>query len=139
MPLISIVLFGAAFSLTNIAVSSISPLWVAAGRSLVALLVLGAFLLLRGRPITISKALIPAYLCVGMLTRGASYILISWGQQFIPCSLSGILFTSVPLLTLLFGFTLFKASRPNFALLTGAIIGLGGVALAFSSPAELLT
>lgn len=75
MPLVSIALFsaamigfGAAFSLTNIAVSSISPLWVAAGRSLVALLALGAFLLLRGRPITISKALVPAYLWVGVLT-----------------------------------------------------------------------
>lgn len=129
--------FGAAFSLTNIAVSSISPVWVAAGRSLVALLALRAFLLLRGRPITISKALVPAYLIVGVLTGVAPYILISWGQQFIPSSLGGVLFASVPLLTLLFGFALFEMPRPSFAILAGAIIGLGGVALAFASPAEL--
>jgi drug/metabolite transporter (DMT)-like permease len=144
MPLLSFVLFsvavigfGAAFSLTNIAVSSISPLWVAAGRSLVALVALGVFLLLRGRPIAISKALVPAYLCVGVLTGVAPYILISWGQQFIPSSLGGVLFASVPLLTLLFGFTLFKVPQPSVGALVGAVIGLGGVALAFASPDEL--
>lgn len=144
MPMISKLLFsatvigfGAAFPFTNIAVSSIPPLWVATGRSLVALLALSAFLLLRGHPITISKALIPAYLSIGVLTGVVPYLLISWGQQFIPSSLGGVLFASAPLLTLIFSFTLFRAPHPSLMALVGALIGLSGVALAFSSPDDL--
>lgn len=144
MPLISklifcgaVIGFGSAFSFTNIAVSSIPPLWVAAGRSFIALVSLGAFSLILGCSIVINRALIPTYLSVGILTGVVPYILISWGQKFIPSSLGGMLFASTPLLTLLLGFIFFKTTRPTMSAILGAVTGLVGVGLAFASPTEL--
>lgn len=133
---VTVIGFGLAFSLTNIAVTSIPPLWVAAGRSLIALLGLGTFLLMRARPIMFERAHIPAYFWVGLLTGVVPYVSISWGQQLIPSSLAGVLFASTPLLTLIFGFVLFKAPRPRIMALLGAAVGLGGVGLALSGSVE---
>lgn len=129
---LTVVGFGSAFSLTNIAVSSMSPQWVAAGRSLVALLGICVFLLLRAEPVGFKRTDLGVYLWVGLFTGVAPYLLISWGQQYLPSSFAGAIFASTPLLTLLLGVALFKAPRPHMSAIAGASIGLAGVGLTIS-------
>lgn len=143
MPLKSIMLFcatvigfGIAFPLTNVAVSSIPSLWVATGRSSVALLVLGAFLLSSRRSFTAFKSLNAAHLCVGILTGVIPYILIAWGQTVITSSLGGVLFASTPLMTLFLGFLLFKMPFPKVSAIIGGLVGIVGVAVAFVGPTD---
>lgn len=129
--------FGIAFPLTNIAVSSIPSLWVATGRSFIALAVLGAFLLFTRRTLFAFKSLNAAHIYVGILTGVIPYILIAWGQTIITSSLGGVLFASTPLLTLLLGFLLFKMPFPKVSALIGGLWGIAGVAVAFVSPVDL--
>ena len=129
--------FGSAFSLTHVAVGTLPPLWVAAGRSLVALLGIGAFLVLRRRPVRLEMNQIRIYILIGILTGVAPYTLISWGQKYIPSSLGGVLFAASPLMTLMLGVALFKAPRPKPAALLGAAIGMTGVGLSFGSTSDL--
>lgn len=129
--------YGSAFSLTHIAVGTMPPLWVAAGRSFVALMGIGAFLVVRRRPVRLDGTQLRTSVVIGMLTGVAPYTLISWGQRYIPSSLGGVLFAASPLMTLILGIALFKAPRPKPAALLGAVIGLVGVALSFGSTSDL--
>ncbi|MBA83308.1 MAG: hypothetical protein CMO01_33545 [Thalassobius sp.] len=131
--------FGSAFSMTNVAVATMSPLWVAAGRSVIAMLALWAFLFATRRPVTFDRAHLKLYISIGTFTGVLPYLLISWGQQHIDSGLGGVLFASAPLLTLVIGYLAFNAPRPGKSTILGAILGLCGVALAFVSPLSITT
>ena len=131
--------FGSAFSMTNVAVTTMSPLWVAAGRSVIAMLALWAFIFATKRPVHFDRAHLKLYVSIGTFTGVLPYLLISWGQQHIDSGLGGVLFASTPLLTLVIGSLAFSTPRPSISAISGAILGLGGVALAFVSPQGIMT
>ncbi len=129
--------FRSAFSMTNVAVTTMSPLWVAAGRSVIAMLALWAIIVAKKRPVLFDREHLKLYIAIGTFTGVLPYLLISWGQQHIDSGLGGVLFASTPLLTLVIGYLAFSAPRPGKSAISGAILGLCGVALAFVSPLSI--
>lgn len=122
--------FGTAFALNATAVRYLHPLWVAAGRAGIALVILGGWAVLRGARVDRSARGLGVAVVLGLLTAALPWTLLAWGQRHVPSALAGIVFAGVPLMTLLLGAVLFDRARPGALALTGAGLGLAGVAMA---------
>ncbi len=126
--LLTAALFGSSFFFIKLAVADVPPLTIAAGRTLVAALVIGAVAAILGVWLPRPGRQWRPLLVVGLLTAILPYALIAAGQAYIDSALGGILFASIPL----FSVFLARAFLPDEPLtpgrVGGALIGLAGVA-----------
>lgn len=121
------VMLGSAFSFTGIAVAHIPPVTVAAGRAVLAAIVLWTLL-------RISRGRLPApgpdwrpIAIVGITTGAIPYICLAWGQMHVQSSLAGILFGSVPLFTLVIAHFQARDERMTLLRIAGIVAGFAGV------------
>ncbi len=119
--------FGSAFALSNVAVSHFSPIHVATARAVVAAVATALFVLAMGIRIPRTERHVVIYIILGVLTVAAPFALIAWSQSMIDSSLGGVIFASMPLVTLLLGAVVLTDAIPTTRQLSGAIIGLAGV------------
>lgn len=97
-------IWGTAFMSVRVALDGIGPMWVAAGRTLIAALLLAV----AGRATGQGLDLIPSarawrYVAAfGLVSAALPFSLLSWGQQHVPSAFAGVSMGAVPLLTLLF-------------------------------------
>jgi drug/metabolite transporter (DMT)-like permease len=61
-----------------------------------------------------------------------TYGLIYWGEQYVPSGLAAVLFGALPLYTALLGASLLPDARLSGRLVTGILVAIGGLALAFA-------
>ncbi len=125
--LLTAALFGSSFFFIKLAVGSIPPLTIAAGRALIAAVVVYGFLRSMGLrfPGTISGW--TPLLILGVLTAAIPYAAIAWGQAHIDSSLGGILFATIPVFSVLIGPLLLDDETFTLQRLTGVAIGFAGV------------
>jgi drug/metabolite transporter (DMT)-like permease len=123
------VMWGSAFLLTKVAVTGLAPPLVVAGR-----LVLGCALLLvawaavsRRRPR--GRRLWAFYVLIAFFGNALPFTLISWGQQFIPSGLAGILMAVMPLATLGLAHFTIPGERLTVQRVAGFLLGFTGVAV----------
>ena len=131
------VMWGSAFLMTKVAVESMPPTMVVAGRMVVAsavLLVLAVFWLRRlqsgGRAWTF-------FVLIAFFGNALPYSLISWGQDFIDSGLTGILMAVMPLFTLGLAHFFIPGERMNFFRALGFMFGFIGV-IVLMGPESLL-
>lgn len=129
--------FGSAFSLNAIAVSEIPALWVAATRACVACAIFAAVVAVSGRSIPFARRDLATYALVGATTGAIPFFLLAWGQSIVPSSLAGVLFASVPLMTVFLSRGFFAGPHPTRRRATGSMLGLVGVAIAFPNAASV--
>ena len=123
------VMWGSAFLMTKVAVESLPPSLVVAGRMLVAsavLLVLAVFWLRRLQ--TSGRAWL-FFVLIAFFGNALPYSLISWGQDFIDSGLTGILMAVMPLFTLGLAHFFIPGERMNFFRTLGFIFGFIGVVI----------
>lgn len=124
-------MLGSAFSFTGIAVTHIPPLTVAAGRAVLAAIVLWAILRLSGGRLPAPGPAWRPIAVVGITTGAIPFVCLAWGQMHVQSSLAGILFGSVPLFTLVIAH--FQARREGNAdrmtplRIAGVAAGFAGV------------
>ncbi len=123
--------FGTAFSLNALAVSEIPPLWVATIRASVACVIFIGVVLARQVHIPFGVRDLDTYALIGATTGIVPFFLLAWGQRIVPSSLAGVLFASVPLMTVFLSWGLFAGDRPTMQKTIGAMLGLAGVTIAF--------
>lgn len=122
-------LWASAFSAIKIAVAELGPISVAAGRCLIAVLVLLPFLV-RGRFIADLKKAPLLYLgLVGLLGIAMPFMLIAYGEQVVDSSLAALLMAIGPLATILGGHFITRDETITATKLTGILFGLLGVVL----------
>ncbi len=119
--------FGSAFALSNIAVTYFPPIHVAAARAIVAAMATILFVLAMGIRVPRTGRHFVIYFILGALTVAIPFALIAWSQSMIESSLGGVIFASMPLVTLLLGAVVLTDGIPTARQLTGSIIGLIGV------------
>ncbi|MAK17170.1 MAG: EamA family transporter [SAR116 cluster bacterium] len=127
-------IWGAAFLGVEVALGSLPPLWVAAGRiSLAALLLVTvAYLTGEGLPgfrTAIQRRIWLHCLGMGLFTNAIPFSLMSWGQQLVTSSFAGITMAAVPLFVLPLSHFLIPGERLSPARVIGFLTGFGGVAL----------
>jgi drug/metabolite transporter (DMT)-like permease len=132
-----VLVWGSSFALTKIAVDSVPPTWVMAGRIVLAAAILSAVLFVGGGALPRGARNWAWLLGLGLIGNVVPFVLIAWGTKFIPSSVAGILMATNPLLVL----ALVRLWLPDEPVrprhLVGFAMGLGGV-VALIGPAELL-
>jgi drug/metabolite transporter (DMT)-like permease len=127
--LVTATLFGSSFFLIKIAVDTVPPATLAAGRAALAVPIAWAFLRLTGgRLPPLGRDWIPLAV-LGVLTAAVPYGAIAWGQRHIDSSLAGMLFGMVPVFSVVLAPLFLRDERLTPGRLSGAAIGLGGVIL----------
>jgi drug/metabolite transporter (DMT)-like permease len=123
-------IWGAAFMLIKIAVAEIPPAPLVAVRLVIAALILIAVLYARGMRLPTSGRVWRDFMVVGTLGVAVPFMLIGWGQQFIPSSLTAIINASVPLFSVLLSYIWTREERLAGIKLAGLGLGFVGVVLA---------
>lgn len=121
------VIFGASFILTNMAVSSISPLTVATSRLLLATAMVYPLMRLKGQVLP-GKGRVWVYIVAAAFFGNAlPFALISWGQVSVDAGLTAILMAVMPLITVLLAHVTTTDEKMNRYKLVGVLCGLIGV------------
>lgn len=127
--LLTAALFGSSFFFVKIAVTDLPPMTIAAGRALLAAVVIvGSVNATGSRMPAIGPAWGPV-LMVGLLTAAIPYAAIAVGQQHIESALGGVLFATIPLFTVLLAPYFIEQDTLTVQKAAGALAGLAGVVL----------
>jgi drug/metabolite transporter (DMT)-like permease len=119
--------WGASFLLIKIAVVSIPPLTVAAGRILIGALALGGVMRFRGARFPKGAATWSKLFFMGAVGTVLPFALINWGETQIDSGLAAILMSAVPFSTLLLAHV-FQHDEPLTAgKLVGVALGIAGI------------
>lgn len=121
--------FGSSFVFIKVAVDSLPPITVAAGRTLVAGVVIWVFLRLAGERLPRPGRDWGPLLIIGLLTGAIPFSTIAFGQRFIDSGLAGILFGAIPVFTIFLSHFLVAGERISTDKLVGGFFGLAGVVI----------
>ncbi len=135
-------IWGGSFLGVEWALTGFGPLSVAAGRILIAAIILGLVARLRGiaLPATSTALGRRAWLhCLGMalLSNALPFALLSWGQQRVTSGFAGVSMAVVPLLILPLAHAFVPGERMSVRKVTGFAIGFVGVVTLLNAGATM--
>ncbi len=120
-------IWSSSFLFIKISVETIPPMSVAAGRIIIAAILLWLYLKVRGDRLPPWGRVWWIVFLVGLLGNGLPFTLVGWGEIKIDSSLAAILMAIMPLSTLLLSHFMTSDERLNGPRITGVIFGLAGV------------
>jgi drug/metabolite transporter (DMT)-like permease len=121
------ILFGLSFTLTSIAVRDIPPISLAAGRLLIAFLMLYPLMRLNGQKMPDIGPIWIALLASGLFGNALPFALISWGQVNVQAGLTAIFMAVMPLATILLAHVFTDDEKLDRWKFIGVMFGLVGV------------
>lgn len=131
-----VAMWGTAFAVIRLAVATVPPLSVAAGRIVVAAAALYLTLRLAGFRLPRRGRLWLWFALLATVGNALPFYLISWGQERVASGVAGILMASNPLVTFLLAHYFVAGERVTRARLLGLGLGFAGVAV-LMGPAAL--
>ena len=134
------VIWGSTFMVIELALEHVTPFWLTAGRIVFAAGVTGALWQLRGRRLYLDKTRSwGGLICVGLLSTAIPFQLISWAQQYVTSSFSGVTMAAVALLVLPLSHLLIPGEKMTLRRSIGFGIGFVGVLVLIGSKALDMT
>lgn len=124
-----VVIWGSSFALTKIAVTGIPPVWVMAWRIVFGAVILVIALWIMGEQLPDTWSGWAGCAFIAFVGNVAPFWLISWGTQYIPSGLAGILMGAVPLVVMVMAAFLLKDEPLTGRKMLGFIAGFIGVVL----------
>ena len=129
-------MWGSSFMFNRIAVASVPPWTIVAGRIGIAALVLTAFVYANGRRLPALGRIWAPFVLIGAIGNAIPFYLITWGQQVVESALAGILMAVMPLATLLLAHFLVAGEHLTRQRAMGFAAGFAGIVL-LMGPAAL--
>lgn len=129
-------LWSSSFTFIKIAVETIPPVSVAAGRLLLGTIVIVALMRLRGLRLPAEPGIWLRFFLMGLFGNVLPFTLISWGEVTIDSGLAAILMAVMPLTTVLLAHFFTTDEKINPARIGGIAVGFAGV-LVLIGPAAL--
>ncbi len=129
---IMVLIWSTTWAVLKIGLKDTPPAVALAGRFAIAAILLFIYFAIKKIKITISPAHIKLYLIVGIFTMALSYFFTYWGTQFIPSSLSSILWSTMPLVIGIQAHFFIKEERLNLNKILSIIIATVGVTMILS-------
>ncbi|MDJ0700303.1 MAG: DMT family transporter [Woeseiaceae bacterium] len=123
------VLWGGSYFFVEIALTEWSPLLIVGVRVTVATFVIWAIVFAAGWRIPVSFAAWRAFFVMALLNNVLPFLLIVWGQIEVASGLAAILNAAAPIFTVIVAGIFLRDERMTAAKLSGAILGLAGVAV----------
>ena len=132
-----VVVWGSSFALTKVAVGEVVPVWVVTWRVVLAAVVLIPVLVLSGGALSRSPRDWAGFAWLAFAGTVAPFWLISWGTQYIPSSLAGVLMAAVPLVVIVMAAALLKDEPLTVRKAIGFVAGFAGVVVLIGPTALL--
>ena len=126
-----IIVWGSAFTMIDVAVRSVSPIWLVATRIILGAILVTAYVYMKGlRLPPLSHVIWRWYALLGMTGMVLPFFLVSVGQKTIESGISAILIGAMPLITIILAHfaTSEKMTRMKFF---GFLIGFSGLIILF--------
>ena len=128
---ILITVWGSAFTMTDVAVRSLTPIWIVAGRMSLAAILVTTYVFIKGyRLPPLKDKRWRWYSFIGSVGTALPFFLITLGQETITSGLSAILIGGMPLMTIILAH-FFTDERMTWIKLTGFLVGFGGLIILF--------
>lgn len=125
-------IWGSSFLWIKIAVADIGPVTLVAFRLLFGLIGLLGVMRLQGQPLPRSRALLPAFLFMGLFNATLPISLISWGETRIDSGLASILNGTVPLFAIVIAHYWLTDEKITAPRVLGLVLGFAGVVVLVS-------
>ena len=120
-------IWGSSFMAIKVGIETIPPLTLAAGRVVLATVVLWGFAWLQGLRLPRGGRIWLYCFLLGVIGNGLPFTLINWGEQRIDSGLAAILMAVMPLATVVMAHFFTVGDRMTPVKLAGVVIGFGGV------------
>ena len=120
-------IWGGSFLLIKLAVASVPPVSVAAGRIVVGALFMGAILAVRRTPLPSEPRVWGKLALMGTVGTVLPFALINWGETHIYSGLAAILMSAVPILTIVLAHFLRTDEKITAGKVVALILGGAGV------------
>ena len=130
-----VIMFGSAFMFTKISVQEYPPAVVAAGRIIIAAIMLVALSIFRKDSFTFVKNHWLLLIALAFFGCCLPFYLISWGQQTVDSSIAGILMAISPLTTIVLAHFFVANERLTINRVVGFILGFVGILVLFGPTA----
>jgi len=122
-------LWGSSYLFIKVTVAEVPPLTLVAGRLSLSAVMLWLLLRVLGRSMPRSRSLWGTYAVMGFFSGTLPYVLISWGEQYIPSSLAALLQATMPIFTVILAYFLADDERMTWRRALGVAIGFAGVGI----------
>ena len=120
-------MWGSSFMFNKLAVASVPPATVVAGRLALGTITLLVLLYARGLRVPPLGPIWGAYALLGFLGNALPFFLIAWGQQVVDSALAGILMAAMPLATLVLAHFVVHGEHMTTNRLAGFVLGFLGI------------
>lgn len=124
-----VVMWGSSFMFNRIAVASLPPLIVVAGRIGIAAMVLIVIVHALGKRLPPPGRAWWPYVVIAIVGNAVPFYLITWGQQVVESALAGILIAIMPLATIVLAHFLIAGEHLTRQRVAGFITGFSGILL----------
>lgn len=122
-------LWGSSYLFTKIAVSEIPPVTLIAARVSIAAVFLTVLCFWRGHRLPSDPVIWRRLLLQAIMNSIGAWTLLAWGQQFIDSGLASVLNSTAPIFIFFITLLFTRHEHTGIARLSGAVLGLLGVAL----------
>ncbi len=120
------VIWGGTFMVVRIALDGYPPMTVACARTTLGAIALFGLLKALGRPLPrLDRRMLTYLVGIGTLNTALPFVLLSWGQQFVPSAFAGISMAALPLFVLPLAH-LFSDEKMNNRNAAGVLLGFVG-------------
>jgi drug/metabolite transporter (DMT)-like permease len=122
-------LWGSSYLFIKVTVAEVPPLTLVTGRLLLSAIMLWILLRVLGRSMPRAKSVWGTYAVMGFFSGTLPYVLITWGEQYIPSSLAALLQATMPIFTVILAFFLSSDERMTSRKVLGVVVGFVGVGI----------
>ena len=134
--LVTATMLASSFFFNKVAVGTVPPVTIAAARALLAVPVVLLFVRLSGNRLPPLGRRWGPLLLLGLLTAALPHVAIAWSQVHIDSGLAGILYGTIPLLTVIYAHFATADEKWTASGGAGVLLGLGGIVIVLG-PAAL--
>ncbi len=121
------IMWSSSFVFIKVAVETIPPITISAGRITFAALLLGLFMIVRKEKLPTDPRSWLYFLMLGCIGNGLPFFLISWGEIRVDSSVAAILIAASPLSSFIIGHLVTTDERLNLPRTVGVVIGFIGI------------
>ncbi|NNE52647.1 MAG: DMT family transporter [Sulfitobacter sp.] len=130
--------WGGTFLVTEVALTGMSPYWIAASRIGLAALVMGAVWAARGFGLFEARPAPPQVLSlivIGAVSSAIPFTLLAWGQQYVTSGFAGVSMASTALIILPLAHFFVPGERLTWRRVLGFVVGFAGVVVLIGTQA----
>ena len=128
-------LWGSSFMWISIGVQTIPPITLAAIRVVVASIVIGSVMFMRGQKLPREPKLLYQLFVLAMIGSIIPWVSLAWGQQYVNSALASVLNSTSPIWVLFITVLFLKGDNPPVLKMLGAGLGFCGVVLIIGTDA----